>query len=93
MNCKHPDFELFDRFKQLASDLGMTAAVVQNDHDLLIADGLITADQVRVNLAQFVSRCENHISELQSLESATVRRLDAVAAALVKRSTTSSEND
>ena len=78
----HPDFELFDRFKELALELRNTAAVVQNDHDRLIADGMISADDVRRNTAQFIERCEDHVSELQALQCATVRRLDAVLAAL-----------
>ena len=73
-----PDYELFHRFHKLSQELRDTAAVVQNDHDLLISDGMITADDVRRNLKQFVHRSQDHIWELQALESATVRRLDAV---------------
>lgn len=82
----HPDFELFDRFKTLALALRNTAAVVQNDHDRLIADGMISADDVRRNATQFIERCEDHVSELQALQCATVRRLGAVLAALDNKS-------
>jgi len=78
----HPDFELFERFAKLSLDLRATAAVVQNDHDSLISDAMITADDVCRNTRQFIARCEEHIAELQSLQCATVRRLEAVLAAL-----------
>lgn len=85
----HPDFELFNRFKDLAFELRNTAAVVQNDHDRLIKDGMISAEDVRRNTVQFIERCEDHVSELQALQGATVRRLDAVLAALDKNPTLS----
>ena len=89
----NPDFELFERFKKLALELQSTAAVVQNDHDQLIVDEMISADDVRRNTVQFIERCESHISELLTLQSATVRRLDAVLAALDKKPTSTSESD
>lgn len=89
----HPDLELFNRFNDLAFELRNTAAVVQNNHDQLIRDDLINADDVRRNITQFIERCENHVSELQALQSATVRRLDAVLAALDNKSTAPSESD
>ena len=85
----HPDFELFNRFKELALELRNTAAVVQNDHDRLIEDGMISVEDVRRNTVQFIERCEDHLSELQALQAATVRRLDAVLAALDKSTTLS----
>ena len=85
----HPDFELFNRFKELALELRNTAAVVQNDHDRLIEDGMISVEDVRRNTVQFIARCEDHVSELQALQVATVRRLDAVLAALDKSTTLS----
>ncbi len=89
----HPDFELFDRFKELAFELRNTASVVQNDHDRLIADGMISADDVRRNTAQFIERCETHVLELQALQCATVKRLDAVLTALNKDPSPTSGKD
>ena len=68
---QHPDFELFDRFCKLSLELRNTAAVVQNDHEQLIQDGLISADDVRRNASQFIERCEGHLMELQALAHAT----------------------
>lgn len=80
-----PDHQLFDRFNELALELRNTASVVQNDHDRLIQDGAISAEDVRKNAAQFIERCEEHVCELLSLQSETLRRLDAVMAALEGR--------
>lgn len=87
----HPDFVLFNRFHALALELRSTAAVVQNDHDRLIADEMISKVEVHRNLRQFVERSEDHIAELQSLQIAVVRRLDAVIAALQKKSVSFNE--
>jgi hypothetical protein len=82
----HPDLELFYRFKNLTFELRNTAAVVQNNHDQLIEDGQISADDVRRNIAQFNERCEDHFSELQALQRATMHRLDAVLMTLENKS-------
>jgi hypothetical protein len=61
------DQELFERFQTLTRDIMATASVVQNDHDRLISDGMITYDEVKQTWYEFLRRFSNHREELDCL--------------------------
>lgn len=61
------DQELFERFQTLTRDIMATASVVQNDHDRLISDGMITYDEVKETWHEFLRRFSNHREELDCL--------------------------
>jgi hypothetical protein len=61
------DQELFERFQSLTRDIMATASVVQNDHDRLIADGMIKYEDVIETWREFLQRFSDHREELDCL--------------------------
>jgi hypothetical protein len=72
------DEQLFNRFKNLSSEIMDTATVVQNDYDWLILNRAITFEDVKEEYWRFLKRIDDHKRELDSLSTAVCGRLSEI---------------
>jgi hypothetical protein len=72
------DEQLFNRFKNLSSEIMDTAAVVQNDYEWLIDNRAITFEEVKEEYWRFLKRVDDHKRELESLSTDVCGRLSEI---------------